>query len=136
MGESGSEEAALIQLRFETGPEQIMAQALRNAGVEGWRTQFQVQGVMPTFVWPKKKAALFADDCQRHRCPKHSKRERSAKEENAASKDDQNSRKLTQAGWKVVHTYECEIATPEKAKGIVDFLREAVFKKQRKDQGG
>lgn len=128
MGESGQEEAGLVQLRFETGPEQVMSQALRDAKIEGWRTQFSVLGVIPTFVWPKKKAALFADDCQRHRCPKHAKGERSAKEETAGAKDDHDSRKLTSKGWKVVHTYECEIATPEGAKTVVEFLKAFALK--------
>lgn len=116
----------LHQLRFDTGPELVMGAALKKAGIDGWRTQFEVEGVMPTFVWPKKRIALFADDCNRHGCPEHRKEPWKAGRD--AARDDLQSRKLIEAGWKVFFTFECEISSPEKALGVAKFIRSSAMR--------
>lgn len=113
----------LLQLRFDTGPELLLTSALEKARINGGRTQISIDGVTPTFSWPEKKVALFVDDCLRHRCPKHYKKESWRKAmENDAKEDDRQARKLGEKGWAIIHTFECEVSTPEGALGVAKFI--------------
>jgi G:T-mismatch repair DNA endonuclease (very short patch repair protein) len=124
----GKRSEEMVQLRFDTGPEIVMTEALKKSGLGNWRTQTAVLGIVPTFVWPDNKVALFADECQRYRCPKHFKDPKQKKGKDGP-KEERESRKLSEAGWKVVHTYECEISTSEGASRVVEFLNEEAFKR-------
>lgn len=95
--------------------ELALIRLFRHFGIRGWRRNQQVFG-KPDFVFPKTKVAVFVDGCFWHGCPKHCSLPRNNRpfwrSKLAANKarDQQVSRALRKAGWRVLRIWEHDLA--------------------------
>ena len=96
--------------------EKRLASLLRKSGLHGWRRHQPLPG-RPDFAWLKTKVVVFVDGCfwHGHTCGKNINPKTNAeawrkKIEGNKSRDSRNSRRLRQAGWKVVRIWECQLA--------------------------
>ena len=72
-----------IRSRGNGTTEEALAEALRRAGLTGWRRQVRIVGrlkdgarfgVRPDFVFRSARIAVFVDGCFWHGCPRHGAR--------------------------------------------------------------
>lgn len=116
-----------------TGPEVKLRSAVHALGLR-FRLHRRVVGrCTPDFVLPRWQVAVFVDGCFWHGCPKHSPRQfrgpnKTRWEEKLVTnrmRDSRNNQLLTNAGWRVIRIWECEIRTDvnEAAARVSEFVR-------------
>jgi DNA mismatch endonuclease, patch repair protein len=93
---------------------------LRAAKITGWRRHLPLFG-KPDFVFRGARVVLFVDGCFWHGCPRCKRAPKSSsaaaafwrtKIQRNVRRDEQVSRELTKAGWKVIRARECQLKTP------------------------
>lgn len=101
-----------------TKPELLVRQALRDAGLAGYRLQWKVQKGCgkPDVAFPGRRVAVFVNGCFWHRCPYcHPSNPRSnvefweAKFQRNRERDERDQQALVAAGWTVVVVWECRL---------------------------
>jgi DNA mismatch endonuclease (patch repair protein) len=112
---------ALIRARGNKATELRLMAVFRGHRITGWRRGSKLPG-KPDFVFPKLKAAVFADGCFWHGCPKHGTQPKTHaafwREKIAANKarDRRVNRALRALGWKVVRVWEHELTRKNEAR--------------------
>ena len=106
--------------RKDTGPELLVRERLREAGLGGYRLQWNVPG-RPDVAWPGKKVCLFINGCFWHRCPrcnpsvpKKNVEYWTAKFARNVERDRENETALREQGWRVHTIWECELKKSER----------------------
>jgi DNA mismatch endonuclease (patch repair protein) len=119
-----SEVMSRIRSRGNGTTEEALAEALRGAGLTGWRRQVRIVGrlkdgarfgVRPDFVFRSARIAVFVDGCFWHGCPRHGARPSGnrkfwlAKFARNRARDRRDTRRLKSCGWKVLRLWEHEL---------------------------
>lgn len=114
----------------DTKPELAVRQALREAGLRGYRLHWKAPG-RPDVAWPGRKTAVFVNGCFWHRCPHcnpprpHSNVEYwSVKFDRNVERDERNVAALKEAGWNVHVVWECQLKPRTFARTILNLLEE------------
>lgn len=108
--------------------EVALARILRALRLRGWRRQAELPGT-PDFVFPMQRAALFADGCFWHGCPRHYSRPATNAEywrwkiEDNRRRDRRVARRLRKLGWSVWRISECRIREGRLPAGLIATLR-------------
>lgn len=99
-----------------TGPEVALRQALRRAGVSGFRVNQKGLPGRPDLAFTRARVAVFVHGCFWHRCPycrlplpKSHTAFWSAKFERNRARDIAKGAGLREAGWRVVVVWECQV---------------------------
>ncbi|SEP91107.1 very short patch repair endonuclease [Lentzea albida] len=100
-----------------TAPEVALRRALHQRGLRFRLHRAVAPRCTPDFVLPRYHLAVFVDGCFWHGCPTHSPQQfRGPNAELWARKlsanrerDKRNDRVVTDAGWRVIRVWECEI---------------------------
>jgi DNA mismatch endonuclease (patch repair protein) len=113
----------------DTRPEMTVRRLIHKAG---FRYRLHVADLpgRPDLVFPKRKKVIFIHGCfwhshtgcQHARVPKSRTSFWTAKFESNKTRDERNIDALTQAGWKVLVLWECELSKPDLIKKIKEFL--------------
>ena len=98
---------------------------LREAQISGWRRNAKLFG-KPDFVFSKQRVAVFVDGCFWHRhsgckfsyTPKTRTEFWLPKFERNVARDRLVTRRLRQAGWRVVRIWECQLTTGKSRRAI------------------
>ena len=103
--------------RADTAPELALRRALHASGARYRLHQRIVARFTADIVFSKKKIAVFVDGCFWHGCPRHG--QRNFRGPNASQwpekirrnkeRDCRVTRMATEAGWRVIRIWECEI---------------------------
>ena len=110
--EKRSENMARIRSR-DTGPELKLRKCLWSKGLR-YRLNSSLKG-KPDLIFAGKRLAVFVDGCFWHGCPEHGTMPKSnsdywrPKIKRNMARDRDVTRKLSDAGWKVVRIWEHEI---------------------------
>ncbi|MDO4808049.1 MAG: very short patch repair endonuclease [Coriobacteriales bacterium] len=99
-----------------TKPELLVRQALREAGLPGYRLHWKKCPGRPDICYPGRKIAIFVNGCFWHRCP-HCNLSRpksnvefwDAKFARNKARDARNHSDLVEAGWTVLVVWECAL---------------------------
>jgi len=99
-----------------TKPEISLRKALRSRRLAGYRLNFRKIPGSPDICYPSKKVAIFVNGCFWHRCP-HCKltlpRSNKVFWRNKFNRNKERDRlktkRLRNAGWKVLTVWECQI---------------------------
>jgi DNA mismatch endonuclease (patch repair protein) len=125
-----SEVMSRIRSHGNKDTEQRLAAVFRAHGITGWRRQVSLPlpasppdtrattraRVRPDFVFRREKLAVFVDGCFWHGCPRHFRRPQSrqtfwdAKIARNQARDAAVTRRLRQAGWRVLRLWEHDLA--------------------------
>lgn len=106
-----------------TGPEVTLRSAVHRLGLR-YRLHSRVaKGCTPDFVMPRWRTAVFVDGCFWHGCPAHSPAKFrgpngdlwTAKLARNRDRDRRTSRAASEAGWKVIRIWECEVKADARA---------------------
>ena len=106
-------------------------QALRSAGLSGWRRRVALPG-KPDFVWHREKVALFVDGCFWHGCPRHGHVPHSRKAYwvpkliRNKTRDELVAGRLRKLGWSVLRVWECSLGTEEETQRFISRLAGAL----------
>ncbi|MFR4999809.1 MAG: very short patch repair endonuclease [Slackia sp.] len=99
----------------DTKPELLVRRRLRQAGLGGYRLQWNVPG-RPDIAYPGKKVCIFINGCFWHRCPvckpsmpKTNREYWIPKFERNVERDRRNIALLEQDGWRVHVIWECQL---------------------------
>ena len=98
-----------------TGPERLLAAAMRRARTTGWRRHRKVAGVEVDFAWPRERVAVQVQGCFWHGCPDHYREPNSNREfwrgkvESNRARDARQTELLRSRGWLVLHVFECRL---------------------------
>ncbi len=112
----------------DTGPEQVVRRALRDAGYRGYRLHWKGAPGRPDVTYPGRRVAVFVHGCYWHHCPRcQPGLPRSNPEfwmrkfELNRERDARKRRELEEHGWVVHEIWECDIRErlPEVVAGIV-----------------
>ncbi|CAN5248164.1 very short patch repair endonuclease [soil metagenome] len=114
----------------DTTPELAVRKILRAAGV-GYRLGGCGLPGKPDVVMQGRRVALFVHGCfwHGHDCARGSRRPKAnadywqAKIGRNRDRDGRNETTLTEAGWRVVTVWECEMKSPEFATGLVATVK-------------
>lgn len=128
--EQRSHSMSRIRSRGNSSTELKLIEAMRGAGISGWRRKSKLCG-KPDFVFPRYHIAVFVDGCYWHGCRKCALGSKSNVEywkpkiAGNIKRDRANTRKLKEDGWSVVRIWEHDLkATPMKClKKIMAALR-------------
>ncbi len=100
----------------DTGPELELRQALRAAGVLGYRLNWKGAPGRPDICFPRMRVAVFVHGCFWHHCPRCRfplpKRNRNFWKEKFSRNRRRDARKvraLLKAGWQVQTFWECDV---------------------------
>lgn len=100
----------------DTGPERVLRQGLRAAGLRGYRISRRVEGVRPDVVFGRSRVAVFVHGCFWHRCPTCSFPLPSSNRDFWKSKfsanrkrDARTKRSLQDRGWTVITVWSHEV---------------------------
>lgn len=100
----------------DTGPERRLRQALREAGLGGYRLNWKKAPGRPDIAYPGRRLAIFVHGCYWHHCPRCYPTLPKSNPEFWARKFELNrerdSRKritLEAAGWIVIESWECDV---------------------------
>lgn len=121
-----SEVMSLIRSRGNKDTELRLVTLFREEGITGWRRHLAIKGkeiskkekkwsVRPDFVFRTLRVAVFVDGCFWHGCPKHGTKPRGNAEfwktklEGNQKRDRLVSRRLRNAGWRVLRIWEHEL---------------------------
>jgi DNA mismatch endonuclease (patch repair protein) len=107
-----SRQMSLVRGKGNQTTERRLASLLRERRITGWRTHLGLEG-RPDFVFRKERVAVFVDGCFWHGCrtckrriPKTNRSFWANKIRTNVKRDRLVSRRLRQAGWKVVRIWE------------------------------
>lgn len=100
----------------DTGPELHLRQALRAAGLRGYRLHYGHAPGRPDVAFVKHKVAVFVHGCFWHGCP-HCRPQRPksnrtfwrVKLERNQARDRRKAGQLRRAGWSVITIWECRL---------------------------
>lgn len=115
--EQRSYNMAQIRGRGNATTEERLVQALRRAGITGWRRHAPVWG-NPDFVFRPERVAVFVDGCFFHGCPRCFKPPKSnvdywtAKIARNRARDRRITRELRESGWTVIRIWEHSLRSP------------------------
>jgi len=110
-----SEVMSRIRSRGNRDTELRLIALMREHGITGWRRNAPIFG-KPDFIFRAAKLAVFVDGCFWHGCPKHGTMPAGnrafwkAKLSGNVERDWQVTRRLRQAGWKVLRIWEHDLA--------------------------
>lgn len=113
----------------DTAPEMRLRRALWRVGIR-YRVNRRIANVRPDLCFPRQKVAVHVDGCFWHGCPRHYTRPRNnaefwaAKLRDNQERDRRQTRRLEEAGWRVLRFWTCEIN--ENVDGVVDVIRSAL----------
>ena len=100
----------------DTGPERRLRQALREAGLGGYRLNWKKAPGRPDIAYPGRRVAIFVHGCYWHHCPRCYPNLPKSNPEFWARKFDLNHERdarkralLEGAGWIVLETWECDV---------------------------
>jgi DNA mismatch endonuclease (patch repair protein) len=115
----------------DTRPEMMVRRLVHKAG---FRYRLHVSNLpgRPDLVFPKRKKVIFIHGCfwhshagcQHARVPKSRTSFWTAKFAANKTRDERNYYALTEAGWKVLVLWECELRDPDLLEKIKDFLKQ------------
>lgn len=118
-----------------TKPELFVRQALREAGLPGYRLHWKKAVGKPDICYPGRKVAIFVNGCFWHRCPHcHLALPKSnvdfwrAKFERNRARDRRDNALLAQDGWTVVIVWECRLKksrAPQTLRQVEHIVRAA-----------
>lgn len=97
----------------DTRPELILRKALWKKGAR-YRMKNRLPG-RPDLIFPGRKLAVFVDGCFWHKCPDHYQSPKKnakfwrEKIEGNVERDNCNTKKLIQNGWRVIRVWEHDI---------------------------
>ena len=104
----------------DTKPEEFVRHFLFSAGFRYRKNDKRYPG-KPDIVLPKYKTVIFvngcfwhAHDCSRAHLPKSNLDYWKPKIERNKARDEVNRQQLTEAGWRVITVWECELKTQDK----------------------
>ena len=112
-----SQVMAAIRSHGNKDTELKLMSILREARITGWRRRQRLPG-KPDFVFRREQIALFIDGCFWHGCPKHGRLPGSnvaywsQKLARNKTRDRSVSRKLRNAGWRVIRFWEHHLSAP------------------------
>lgn len=99
-----------------TKPELMVRQALRSAGLPGYRLHWKKCAGRPDICYPGRKVAIFVNGCFWHRCPhcnlpdpKSNVDFWQAKFARNRARDERNYAALLDDGWTVLVVWECAL---------------------------
>jgi DNA mismatch endonuclease (patch repair protein) len=99
-----------------TGPELRLRQALREAGLSGYRLNWRKVPGRPDIAYPGRRVAIFVHGCYWHHCPRcypHLPKSNpdfwARKFELNHERDARKRTSLEGIGWTVVETWECDV---------------------------
>lgn len=98
----------------DTEPELRLRRALWRAGLR-YRVNLRVAGVSPDIAFPGPKVAVYVDGCFWHGCPRHYTAPKhnagywAAKLKSNRERDQRHTRRLEQAGWRVLRFWACQV---------------------------
>ena len=100
----------------DTGPERRLRQALRAAGVPGYRLNWRFAVGRPDIAYPGRRVAIFVHGCYWHHCPRCYPNLPKSNAQFWARKfalnHERDARKRSQlesAGWRVFELWECDL---------------------------
>ena len=106
----------------DTKPELLLRAALQEAGLTGYKLNWNGAPGRPDVAFPRKKLAIFVHGCFWHRCPHcHYPLPKSNREfwrlkfRRNKERDKRKRSELGKSGWKVLELWECEIKKDSKA---------------------
>jgi DNA mismatch endonuclease, patch repair protein len=99
-----------------TGPERRLREALRAAGLGGYRLNWRKAPGRPDIAYPGRKLAIFVHGCYWHHCPrcypnlpKSNPEFWARKFELNQERDARKRRRLETTGWMVIEAWECDV---------------------------
>ena len=99
-----------------TKPELLVRQALRSAGLPGYRLHWKKAPGKPDVCFPGRKVAVFVHGCYWHRCPycalplpKTNVEFWAQKFARNQARDERDQRLLLEDGWTVLVVWECHL---------------------------
>ena len=100
----------------DTGPERRLREALRAAGLGGYRLNWHKAPGRPDIAYPGRKLAIFVHGCYWHHCPRCNPNLPKSNPDFWARKFELNRERdarkrsgLESAGWVVVEAWECDL---------------------------
>lgn len=121
--------------RANTKPEMLVRQRLRQAGLTGYRLQWNKAPGRPDIAFPGRKIAIFVNGCFWHRCPhchpstpKRNTEFWEAKFHRNVERDAKAIAELEQMGWQTITIWECELKRDridETMARVIDQVRRA-----------
>lgn len=117
----------------DTKPEEIVRKYLFGRGVRYRKNDKKLPG-HPDIVFPKYKAVVFVNGCFWHihencryfKWPENNAEFWKNKLEGNKKRDMKNIQKLTEAGWKVIVVWECELRNQNRAERLDKLYFEIV----------
>lgn len=113
----------------DTAPEMRLRRALWRAGLR-YRVNWRVAGVCPDISFAGPKVAVYVDGCFWHGCPRHYTAPKhnaefwAAKLRSNRERDERHTRRLEQAGWRVLRFWACQV--DQELDHVVAIIRSAV----------
>jgi DNA mismatch endonuclease (patch repair protein) len=99
-----------------TAPERRLREALRAAGLGGYRLNWRKAPGRPDIAYPGRKLAIFVHGCYWHHClrcypnlPKSNPEFWARKFELNRERDSRKRRGVENAGWAVIEAWECDV---------------------------
>jgi DNA mismatch endonuclease (patch repair protein) len=123
-----SEQMSRIR-RKGTQPERLLADALTAAGISA-EEHIDTSAGRADLGYPARRIAVYVDGCYFHGCPEHYVRPRNPadfwarKLASNVDRDVRQTRMNTEAGWRVLRFWECEVRADVAA--IVQQVRRAI----------
>ena len=133
--------------RGRTGPERALASALWHRGVryltdEGYRKRYHTRLLgHPDLVLPGRRVVVFVDGCFWHGCPDCDTGIAGASEfwhtkiQGNRDRDQNNTRELQAAGWRVIRIPEHSVSTKKTLRDTVDTLLETLMDTRKQTVG-
>lgn len=117
----------------DTGPELRLRQALRAAGLGGYRLNWKRAPGRPDIAYPGRKIAVFVHGCYWHHCPrcnpnlpKSNAEFWARKFELNGERDKQNVARLAELGWNVECVWEHELRSAAEIAETITRLRRRI----------
>lgn len=114
-----------------TKPELKVRQALREAGLGGYRLHWKKAPGKPDICYPGRRVAIFVNGCFWHRCPhcalplpKSNVEFWTRKFRRNVSRDERDALLLVEAGWTVLVVWECHLKKDRFAGTMADLVRQ------------
>lgn len=115
----------------DTGPELLLRQSLRDAGLSGYRLHWKKASGKPDICYPGRRVAIFVNGCFWHRCPhcdlpapKSNVEFWSEKFSRNRLRDRRVWRELVDEGWWVLVIWECRLKKAHLAETLAEVTRE------------
>ena len=131
---------------INTKPELKVRQALRQAGLSGYRLHWKKAPGKPDVCYPGRRVAIFVNGCYWHRCPhcalpmpRHNAGVWEEKFARTPARDARDQELLRAAGWTVVVIWECELKGARfdsTMRSVVEIVRRAGSEGRARQQDG